>query len=185
MACLLHDVGHAPFSHTGEEFYLKNGDRKELHKEIINLTNDQDLKMEIREKAANYKAAPHELMSVIVGLKIYADQFRSDEEKSFFSRCITGYSYAIKTDEKHSFLNCLISFLNSSVIDVDKLDYLIRDAYITGFDTINIDYRNKFSELRIKFPELENVCRFGKVTNVLSAQKSLREKFFMCSTEER
>ena len=22
IACLLHDVGHAPFSHTGEDFYL-------------------------------------------------------------------------------------------------------------------------------------------------------------------
>lgn len=22
LACLLHDVGHAPFSHTGEQFYL-------------------------------------------------------------------------------------------------------------------------------------------------------------------
>lgn len=34
----------------------------------------------------------------------------------------------------------MISMLNSSVIDVDKLDYLIRDAYITGFDTVSIDY---------------------------------------------
>ena len=50
LSCLLHDVGHAPFSHTGEDFYLKDGDRKELHKEIIKLTGDQDLKKEISEK---------------------------------------------------------------------------------------------------------------------------------------
>ena len=150
IACLLHDVGHAPFSHTGEDFYLKDGDRKELHKEIIKLTNDQNMKKEISEKAANYKAAAHELMSVIVGLKVYSGLFRSDEEKSFFSRCITGYLYAKETDEKHSFLNCLISFLNSSVIDVDKLDYLIRDAYITGFDTINIDYERLLTSINIK-----------------------------------
>lgn len=150
LACLLHDVGHAPFSHTGEEFYLKDGDRKELHKEIIKLTNDQNLKKEISEKAADYKAAAHELMSVIVSLKIYPGLFKSDEEKSFFARCITGYLYAKETDGKHSFLNCLISFLNSSVIDVDKLDYLIRDAYITGFDTINIDYERLLTSINIK-----------------------------------
>lgn len=154
LACLLHDVGHAPFSHTGESFYLKDGDRKELHKEIINLTKDQDLKKEISEKAGIYKAAAHELMSVIVALRVYNSLFRSNEEKSFFSRCITGYLYANKKDEKHSFLNCLVSFLNSSVIDVDKLDYLIRDAYITGFDTINIDYERLLTSINVK--KIEN-----------------------------
>ena len=35
----------------------------------------------------------------------------------------------------------VLSFgLAEEEIDVDKLDYLIRDAYITGFDTVNIDY---------------------------------------------
>ena len=39
--------------------------------------------------------------------------------------------------------------LNSKVIDVDKLDYLIRDAYITGFDTVNIDFERLLSSLTI------------------------------------
>lgn len=30
--------------------------------------------------------------------------------------------------------------LNGSLIDVDKLDYLMRDAYVTGYSTMKIDY---------------------------------------------
>lgn len=148
LACLLHDLGHAPFSHTGEEYYLDNGDRTKLHSLIIELSNDIDLQEEIQNR--NYKAAPHELMSVIVSLKGYGEVFRNDEEKSFFSRCITGYQYVKKTDSLHSFLNSMISLLNSSVIDVDKLDYLIRDAYITGFETVSIDYERLLRSVRIR-----------------------------------
>lgn len=96
IACLLHDVGHAPFSHTGEEYYLENGKRASLHNEIIELTKDKEMKDEIENK--NYKAAPHELMSVIVALKEYGFLFENNEEKSFFARCITGYLYTKKTD---------------------------------------------------------------------------------------
>lgn len=148
LACLLHDLGHAPFSHTGEEFYLENGKRDLLHNFIIKLTDDTDLAEEIKSK--NYKAAPHELMSVIVALSDYKDLFQNSEEKSFFARCIIGYSYAKRSDLKFSFLNCIISLLNSSVIDVDKLDYLIRDAYITGFDTVSIDYVRLLQSIRLR-----------------------------------
>lgn len=94
LACLLHDVGHAPFSHTGEAYYLENGTRDSLHKTIIELTEDVDLIEEIAGK--NYKAAPHELMSVIVALREYGFLFNDKEEKSFFSRCIIGYPFAKK-----------------------------------------------------------------------------------------
>ncbi len=151
IACLLHDLGHAPFSHTGEEYYLEKGKRDLLHNEIIKLTADVDLEEEIKSK--NYKAAPHELMSVIVALKDYGFLFENDVEKSFFARCILGYPYVKNVDLKVSFLNCIISLLNSSVIDVDKLDYLIRDAYITGFDTVSIDYVRLLQSIKLKKEE--------------------------------
>ena len=151
IACLLHDVGHAPFSHSGEEYYLDHGDRTKLHNTIVELTRDEILGQEIESKKKDYKAAPHELMSIVVSLKVFPELFHSSEEKSFFARCISGYQYSNEEkDENLSFLNYLISFLNSSVIDVDKLDYLIRDAYITGFDTISIDYKRLLANIRIR-----------------------------------
>lgn len=152
IACLLHDVGHAPFSHTGEDYYLDHGDRTKLHDTIVKLTEDTILEEEIKSK--HYKAASHELMSIVVSLKVFPELFHSPEEKSFFARCISGYQYSNEDkDGTLSFLNCLISLLNSSVIDVDKLDYLIRDAYITGFDTISIDYNRLLTNIRIKQDE--------------------------------
>lgn len=137
LACLLHDVGHAPFSHTGEQFYLLNGIYFRLHEELIKLTGDDLLQEEIADKG--YKAAPHELMSVIVALKEYADII-PDDKKSFFARCIIGYKYSVGLNQEKSCLNCLIELLNSKIIDVDKIDYLIRDSYMAGFDTASIDY---------------------------------------------
>ena len=149
LACLLHDIGHAPFSHTGEDFYLNNGERDSLHEEIIKLTADHKLKKEIIGK--NYKAAPHELMSVIVALNRFQNLFSNNHERSFFARCILGYPFSIQINKINSFLNCLISVLNSSVIDVDKLDYLIRDAYMTGFDTVSLDYERLLTQIRIVY----------------------------------
>lgn len=148
-ACLLHDVGHAPFSHTGEEYYLgPESSRDQLHQEIISICKDQTLKKEIRKN--NYGAAPHELMSVLVALRLYKHLFKSPEEMSFFARCITGYKYDEELNGLKTLLNCIIMLLNSTIIDVDKLDYLIRDAFLTGFETVSIDYERLLKNIRIK-----------------------------------
>lgn len=47
-------------------------------------------------------------------------------------------------------MNCLIELLNSKIIDVDKMDYLIRDSYMTGYDTVSIDYRRLLGSICIK-----------------------------------
>ncbi len=110
LACLLHDVGHAPFSHTGEVFYLNNGERTKLHSMIVGLTGDESLKHEIEENSKEHKAAAHELISVIVSLKAFPKLFSDSEERSFFARCICGDCYSVPdNNKKFSFLNCLLN----------------------------------------------------------------------------
>lgn len=145
LACLLHDVGHAPFSHTGEEYYLnlqEKGNKRysELHNMLIKAVGNSKFKTDVKDIEMGFEPAkPHEIMSAIVALRQFPKLFRNSKEKSFFARCITGYCYT-DMSENQDIWNCLIRLLNADVIDVDKLDYLIRDAYITGFDTVKIDY---------------------------------------------
>ncbi len=145
LACLLHDVGHAPFSHTGENYFLNLQEEKEerysdLHNMLIEVVEDPCFEHDVRNKKEGFEPAkPHEIMSAIVALKKFSMLFATSEERSFFARCITGYCYSDLSQDQDIW-NCLIRLLNADVIDVDKLDYLIRDAYITGFDTVQIDY---------------------------------------------
>ncbi len=148
LACLLHDVGHAPFSHTGEGFYLgEDHDYTQLHNKLIDTIGNESFSKDIPEDSS-FAAAPHEIMSAIIGILEFGMFFDNVEQKEFFSRCITGYKYSEGTIE-NNIKNCFISMLNSKVIDVDKLDYLIRDAYITGFDTVNIDFERLLSSVTI------------------------------------
>lgn len=164
LACLLHDVGHAPFSHTGEEFFLnENGGHEDLHKAVSDLVGDKIFQNNIPRNEAD-AAAPHELMSAIVSLRNFNDSFATPEERSFFARCIIGYCYDDDNDIGTQLKNIFITLLNSKVIDVDKLDYLIRDAFVTGFDTINIDYMRLLSSLTLYQDETtEKIClAYGK-----------------------
>jgi len=134
MACLLHDVGHSPFSHTGESFY-----KNDFNKEISELLSDDDLKKDISTGTGK----PHEAMSAIVGLKLLRKFGISNSvNEDLFIRSIIGAKYI---SEERLLENIIIGMLNGSLIDVDKLDYLIRDGYVTGFSTMALDVDRLFA----------------------------------------
>lgn len=167
LACLLHDVGHAPFSHTGEGFYL-DGVRgyDNLHSKLAEIIGSEMFGQNI-PKDTSLAAAPHEIMSAIIGIIQYEKFINSTEEKEFFARCITGYQYQDESVDS-CIKNCYISMLNSKVIDVDKLDYLIRDAYVTGFDTVNIDFERLLSSLTISMNENKGKYEIAYYKNAVS-----------------
>ncbi len=128
LACLLHDVGHSPFSHTGEYYYEKSINFVE---ELSCLIINEDFSKEIK----NEHGKPHEAMSAIVGLSLCEKIDNFDPE--LFVRAIIGLSYA---SQDKALNNALIGLLNGDIIDVDKLDYIIRDSYVTGYSNVSIDF---------------------------------------------
>ena len=147
LACLLHDVGHAPFSHSGEDFYID--EHHTIYNLLVDTVNENVFSSDVDYYHQNVKpAAPHEIMSAIVALKQFPDKFHNDDERSFFARCITGYKYRdTEKNAAHAVLNAFISLLNSKTIDVDRLDYLIRDSYVMGYNSISIDYNRLLSSV--------------------------------------
>ncbi len=155
LACLLHDVGHAPFSHSGEDFYIMPR-ADELYKRLIEDVNESSFTKDASSYNRSKPAAPHEIMSAIVALEQFKNLFEDGEQRAFFARCITGYKYQNITQKENSLKNCIISMLNSSLIDVDRLDYLIRDSAVTGFENVLIDYTRLLDSLLIVYNEEES-----------------------------
>lgn len=143
-ACLLHDVGHAPFSHTFEEFY---GKKKALSKRLAESVDSDSFSNDI----ANYfdDANYHELVSAMLAVERFSDKLKPiGVDMEFVARMITGCYYEVtpKTQVK----NCFISLLHGEVIDADRLDYGCRDVWASGYSTSNIDLRRLISALHIR-----------------------------------
>lgn len=142
-ACLCHDLGHSPFSHTSEVFYNGIQLAKELDELVNNPIYSNDLK-----KAGGNKGKNHEIMSALLSLRVFPN-FIEKENYDFFARSITGLKYTVQNSKVDLLKQACIELLNSEIIDVDKLDYIIRDSYMAGYDSAVIDYERLLSGVTV------------------------------------
>jgi len=150
VACLMHDCGHAPFSHTFESEYNKKSAGEEQGgacATILKISSDAKLAEDLKYCEA---PSPHEFCSAIL---LYEDYEKGAKELgidiNLAVRMILGCQYHSDTTMLTKLKNALISLLNSATIDVDKIDYILRDSWASGISNRDIDTHRLLSALTI------------------------------------
>lgn len=170
-ACLLHDVGHSPFSHSGEGYYTKTGFSFETaYQELLDIPSDiaekacepgseesmkRQFYLDLTATQDGNTGKPHEAMSTLLGVEL-CRELKIDIDWDLFIRSIIGLKYMrdfskkpptgdLKKDPEVVVKNALIGLLNGDLIDVDKLDYVLRDSYVTGYNNMSIDLNRLLS----------------------------------------
>ncbi|OIQ16857.1 MAG: hypothetical protein BM556_14465 [Bacteriovorax sp. MedPE-SWde] len=135
LACLLHDIGHAPLSHSTESVMPT---LREL--DIPNLYLSE------KDKGQLDRQATHEdyTIKAIVDSS-FADSFKDMEktfgvERRYIADLISGHTLTPEyfTLDKVNYFP-LLHQLVSSELDCDRMDYLLRDSYFCGVSYGNYD----------------------------------------------
>lgn len=155
LASLMHDVGHPPFSHLGEKFLDKN----EIFKNIREYSDLVNINETFLDKTGKIVGKEHELLSCYCILRNFFSilkKIKNDIDISFICRCIIGNLY-LEDENWHK--NICIRILNSDSIDVDKLDYLMRDNHMTGEIAPKMDIKRLLSCLTIFGRKLKFIAK--------------------------
>jgi len=159
-AAFLHDIGHGPFSHTLESIL-----RESLNVDHVDLTE----KLILGEHAIFDE---HE-KDILGSLSVFDMLNKHDIDTHKVADIISG---KIKD-------NLFFHQLISSSVDVDQLDYLIRDAYYTGvaYGIIDID---RFLQTLCIFDKKHMVRKKGVsvVENILMARSLMYSSVYYHKT---
>ena len=169
IACLLHDCGHSPFSHTFEHLFGTEEKLFGIYKEeLLNRGIDESLlDYDINESDAK----PHEIISAYMCLKVFYEKILElGGNPALVGRMIIGVQYE---EKEKSLENCFISLLHGDVIDADRLDYVCRDKWASGYLTHAVDLDRLISAIQIKCSDGVHQIKYRK--NAINEIQSLMD----------
>jgi len=162
-AALLHDVGHGPFSHTLESIL-----RDTLHVDHVDLT-----KRLVLGDYSVFHDDEHPFLRSIQCTTVHEILDRHSIDKDLITQIISG-----DVIEK-TYLGQLLN----SVIDVDQLDYLLRDSHYTGVAYGMIDSQRFFQTIGVHDNRLAIDRKgVGAVENVLMARALMYSSVYFHKT---
>lgn len=129
LAALLHDVGHAPFSHAGEDLMPRFEEEKRLYKHEDYST--AIIRTEFRDVIEGHKS------------NVNNYNFKADEIASLIEGTATESGAALWED------------IISSQLDADRMDYLLRDSYHAGVEYGRYDWRRIVATVEL-VPDVES-----------------------------
>jgi len=127
LAALLHDIGHGPFSHFSDFLLERHGNKEKRYHEKMALNKIKKCD-QLFDRANN-------LVNETYGV--------SD------SLSVNGISSILSSDDKSGKLGVLHEILSGD-IDIDRMDFLLRDAYFSGIGLGSVDFDFLIKNLEIK-----------------------------------
>lgn len=165
LAALMHDCGHAPYSHALEGYYQEGDIRAD---DLLLTMVDEQFKADYEFMTGLFGApAPHELFGAYLFISEFSQQYlesvsHDDGHPGLIARMITGIPHRNPNSERQQIENGLISLINGDAIDMDKLDYIIRDSWASGVKNVAIDTHRLLSAIRMVHDGTKVVTAFDK-----------------------
>ncbi len=133
LGALLHDIGHGPLSHTTEEVMpnLKDLDVK-VYRDRQDPTSQVSLMSQL-DRQADHEDYTIKFVTDSHLTEILASSFQ--EFEPYHIACLIDKGLLDKDDffvDKGLNFRIILSQIISSEVDVDRMDYLLRDAYFCG-----------------------------------------------------